>query len=95
MAQRSLARLGCVCNPEQQAAHPSRYTVSMALKHIKLTIAVLWLIAIALVSILGRVSSPSGWLLLAVTAVLPPLAMMRYWHDPDQTMSERIHQAMK
>jgi len=67
----------------------------MALKHIKLTVAVVWLIAIALVSILGRVSSPSGWLLLAATAVLPPLAMMRYWHDPDQTMSERIHQAMK
>ena len=74
---------------------PERYRVYMPLKQIKLTIAVVWLIAIAIFSILSGVSSPSGWLLLAATAVLPPLAMMRYWHDPDQTMSERIHQAIE
>ena len=67
----------------------------MQLKHIKLTIGVVWLVAIAIFTILSGVNSPSGWLLLAATAVLPPVAMMRYWHDPDQTMSERIHQAMR
>jgi len=91
MRTRSLS----VCDPEQQAALPSRYCISMALKHIKLTIAVVWLFAIAIFAILSGVSSPSGWVLLAATAVLPPLAMMRYWHDPDQTMSERIHQAIE
>jgi hypothetical protein len=67
----------------------------MQLKHIKLTITVVWLIAISVATFLGGVASPSGWLLLAVTAVLPAVAMMRYWNDPGQTMSQRIEQDLR
>ena len=67
----------------------------MQLKHIKLTVALVWLLAISVAAFVAGVTSPSGWLLLAATAVLPPAAMMRYWHHPDQTMSQRIQQALR
>jgi hypothetical protein len=67
----------------------------MPLKHIKLTVAATWLVAIGVATIFSGVSSPAGWLLLAATAVLPPLAMMRFWNAPEETMSQRIRRAMR
>jgi hypothetical protein len=67
----------------------------MQLKDIKLTISIVWLVAITVASVLTGVTSASGWLLLAATGVLPPLAMLRYWHHPAPTMSEQIQQALR
>lgn len=32
------------------------------------------------------------WLMIAVLGIVAPLAIWFWWHDPDQTMSQRIHE---
>jgi hypothetical protein len=62
---------------------------------IKFAVAVGWLLAIGAAGVLADVTSPSGWILIALGAVGPPVAMLRYWRDPDQTMSESIQKAIR
>ncbi len=62
----------------------------MPMKQIKLTSAIVWLAAVAVVGLLVGVSSPGGIALLAAFALLPPLAMMLLWTEPQETMSESI-----
>ena len=62
----------------------------MRIKQIKLTSAIVWVAAAAVVGLLAGVSSPGGMALLAAFALLPPLAMMLLWTEPQETMSESI-----
>lgn len=67
----------------------------MSLKHIKLTIAGLWAVAIAGSGFVADVTSSSGWLVLAGAAIVPPLVMMQYWNHPHQTLAQRIEQDLR
>jgi len=67
----------------------------MQLKNIKRTITTGWVVTVGAAGLVAGVTGPLGWLALAGAAIVPPLAMMRYWHDPEPTMSERIHDALR
>ena len=67
----------------------------MQLVLVKTIIAVLWISAVSIGGIAGKVNSFSSWTVLAAVAVLPPLVMMRWWNHPRQTMSESIQEALR
>ena len=73
----------------------NRRLVNMTLTAVKFTVTACWLLAIGAAGVLAHVTSPAGWILVALGAVAPPVAMMRYWRDPDQTMSESIQRAIR
>lgn len=67
----------------------------MQLEHIKALFVILWIVAVVTAGFLGNVGSMTGWTILAVLAVLPPLVVMRRWRSPDQSMSESIREAIR
>ena len=67
----------------------------MQLASIKPIVAMLWVSAAFVIGIAGNVDSLSSWTVLAGVAVVPPLVMMWRWHDPRQTMSETIQEALR
>jgi hypothetical protein len=67
----------------------------MTLKNIKSSVAAGWVVAVGAAGFVAGVTSSSGWLALAGLAVVPPIVMMRFWQQPDQTMSESIQDALR
>jgi hypothetical protein len=67
----------------------------MTLKNIKAIVAAAWVLAVGAAGLLAGVTSLSGWLALAGLAIVPPLVMMRFWQQPDQTMSQSIQEAFR
>lgn len=67
----------------------------MKLERKKAIAAAVWLIAVCGVGLLAQLTSRSAWVIVAAIAVLPPLVAMRYWNDPDQSMSESIQDALR
>jgi hypothetical protein len=67
----------------------------MTLRQMKIGAAALWVGAVGAGGALASVSSVSGWIVVAGCALLPLLMVNRYWKDPDETMSERIQQALR
>ena len=67
----------------------------MTLKNIKAIVAVAWMLAVGAAGLLAGVASLPGWLALAGLAIVPPLVMMRFWQQPDQTMSQSIQEAFR
>jgi hypothetical protein len=67
----------------------------MRLKDIKMTLAAVWVVVAIIVGIVAGVSSSGGLLALVALGLLPPLAMLLLWNDPDQTMSESISKARR
>jgi hypothetical protein len=65
----------------------------MTLRNIKIAVAAVWVLS-AIVVLMGsaHLTSVTNRLALAMFGILPPLVMWFWWHDPTQTMSERIHQ---
>jgi hypothetical protein len=55
----------------------------------------LWVLAVSIAGIAGNVNSLLSWTILAAVAVLLPLALMRRWNDPRQSMSESIQEALR
>ena len=67
----------------------------MQLKNIKVTIAVTYVVTVALAGVAGGLRSPSGWTALTALALLPAGALLTLWRDPTQTLSESIRQARR
>jgi hypothetical protein len=67
----------------------------MQLESIRVTVAALWVSAVCAAGIAGNVNSLSGWTVLAGLAIVPPLVMMWRWHNPRQSMSESIQEALQ
>jgi hypothetical protein len=67
----------------------------MQLAHMKATFAVVWISALCAAGVLAGVTSLSSWAVLAVCAVLPPLAVMLFWKEPPQSLSESIQKALR
>jgi len=66
------------------------YAGAMRMKQIKLAGVVVWVAAAVVVGLVTGVQSTGGLALLAAFALLPPLALMFLWHEPQETMSESI-----
>jgi hypothetical protein len=62
----------------------------MAMKQIKMIVAVVWVAAVIVVGMLLGVSAPGRLALLAAFCVLPPFGMMFLWSEPQETLSESI-----
>jgi hypothetical protein len=62
----------------------------MGLKQMKRAFAVVWVLSAVAVGIVAGVASTGGLIALAALGLLPPLALMVFWNDPPETMSESI-----
>ena len=67
----------------------------MQLVSIKSLIAMLWVSAVSIAAVAGHVNSFLGWTTLGALMVLPPLAMLRLWNEPRQSLSQSIQEALR
>ena len=72
-----------------------RYTRVMFSNNTKTLLYVAWAIAVFLVAFAIGVASVSTWIVVACVAGVPPLVVRRFWHDPEQTISESINEARR
>ena len=54
-----------------------------------------WALAVCLAAIAIGITSVPDWMVVACVAVVPPLVARRFWHAPEQTISESIHDARR
>ena len=66
----------------------------MTLPNIKMFVAVAWVAITLVVTIAAGVTGPL-LLMIAAVAVLPPLALLLWWNDPAQTMTEAIDEVRR
>jgi hypothetical protein len=67
---------------------------SMQLQRIKMLVAASWMLVALTVAIAARVSWPLH-LAIAAVGLLPPLALLLWWNEPDQTMTEAIDEVRR
>ena len=65
----------------------------MQLERIKWVVAGIWMIAAIVLGLFVRDVTWQMWTAFIALAVLPPLALLFWWTDPAQTMSETISEA--
>ena len=65
----------------------------MQLERIKWVVAGVWMIAAVVLGLFVRDLNWQIWAAFIALAVLPPLALLFWWTDPAQTMSETISEA--
>lgn len=61
----------------------------------KNVLTAVWILAVLIAGVAGRVNSLSSWTVLAVVALLPPIFMMWFLNTTTQTMSETINEARR
>ena len=67
----------------------------MQLERIKWVVTGVWVVAAVIVGLyLGDVNWQT-WAVFIALAVLPPLALLLFWTDPAETMSETISEARR
>lgn len=67
----------------------------MTLQHMRVTLAVLWVLAVGVAGIAADVVSLSGWTILAGVALIPPVVLLKFWNRPPKTLSESIQEALR
>ena len=66
----------------------------MTLQNIKMIISGVWMLTALVIAIVTDVSWLAG-IAIAALGVLPPLALLLWWNEPAQTMSESIRKAQQ
>jgi hypothetical protein len=66
----------------------------MQLQQIKMLVAASWMLVTLAIAIAARVSWPLH-LAIAAVGLLPPLALLLWWNEPGQTMTESIDEARR
>ncbi|HVQ13058.1 MAG TPA: hypothetical protein VMS40_05685 [Vicinamibacterales bacterium] len=66
----------------------------MKLQRIKMTLCGVW-IALALLFAIALDLPWKGVIVVAALGLLPPLAVLLLWNDPQQTMSESINEGRR
>jgi len=61
----------------------------------KTLVFVAWVIAVGLAGLALGVTSPANWAVVACIALLPPFVARQFWHAPEKTISESIHEAQQ
>ena len=54
-----------------------------------------WAIAVFVAAIAFGITSVSNWIVVVCVAAVPPLVVRSFWHAPEQTISESIHDARR
>jgi uncharacterized membrane protein YhaH (DUF805 family) len=52
-----------------------------------------WSVAMLGVGRWADISTPTGWALLAMAGIVPPIIALKFWGSPTPSMSESIHKA--
>lgn len=65
----------------------------MQLERIKWAVSTAWVMAAATLGFFVRDLTWQIWAAFVALALLPPLALLFWWTDPAETMSEAIHAA--
>jgi hypothetical protein len=60
----------------------------MQLEHVKTAVVGAWMLAWGVMALSVDVTSISSWILFVGSGVLPPLLLLRMWHQPAQTIRE-------
>jgi hypothetical protein len=63
--------------------------------HMKVALASVWVLTAAFIAAVAGVTSITSGLLLASFGLVPPLVLLVRWNEPEQTLSESIHEALK
>jgi hypothetical protein len=66
----------------------------MTLQNIKMIVSGVWMLTALVIVIIADVSWSAGIAIVAL-GVLPPLALLLWWNEPAQTMSESIRKAQQ
>jgi uncharacterized membrane protein YhdT len=67
----------------------------MASGTLKIVLFVAWMIAVCAAAFVIGVTSVPNWIIVACVAIVPPLVVRQFWHAPEQTISESIHEARR
>ena len=67
----------------------------MQLGHIKWILAGAWVMTAVILGLIVRDLTWQIWAVFIALAVLPPVALLLWWTDPAQTMSETISEARR
>ena len=79
-------------NCEQTPGRPPRYARDMPLERIKWALTAAWVTAAVVLGLFVRGDLTwQTWAAFIALAVLPPAALLFWWTDPAQTMSETIN----
>jgi hypothetical protein len=63
----------------------------MTFRLMKVSATVLWMVGVfVFFALVSRGAMPDG-VVMAALAILPPILLWFWWHDPEPTMSQRIH----
>ena len=61
----------------------------------KTEISVAWILAVAAAGYLVGAASVIGWLFVVIVALTLPVLFRRFWHAPDESMSESIRDVLQ
>jgi hypothetical protein len=67
----------------------------MASGNLKTALFVAWVVVVCVAALVIGVTSVPNWLIVAAVAIVPPLVVRQFWHAPEQTISESIHEARR
>jgi hypothetical protein len=67
----------------------------MSSETIKTLVFVVWVIGICSAAIASGITSVPNWIVVACTAIVPPVVVRQFWRAPDQTISESIRDARR
>jgi hypothetical protein len=67
----------------------------MQLVTLKALLASVWIAAVMIAALAGKLNSISSWILVAAVALLPPIVMLWRGNTPAQTLSESIQEARR
>ena len=66
----------------------------MQFQRIKMIVAAIWVLVTLAIGIAAGVTWPL-YLGIVALAILPPVALLLWWNEPDQTMAEAIDEARR
>jgi|EndMetStandDraft_7_1072992.scaffolds.fasta_scaffold1881624_1 hypothetical protein len=62
---------------------------------LKIAVAAVWMVAVAVSGLLLPVTTPTGWFTLFGFGVVPSVVLLRAWREPAQSISESIQAAIR
>ena len=67
----------------------------MRMPYMKMMIMSGWVLAMAAIGIFSGTASATGWTILALLTVGPPVALWQFWNPPSESMSESIRKELR
>ncbi|MGE3844794.1 MAG: hypothetical protein AB7I50_24785 [Vicinamibacterales bacterium] len=54
-----------------------------------------WIVVVGALGYMSGITSFTGWSLLMMVSLVPPVLMVRFWGAPNPTLSETIRKALR